>query len=77
MIASDNHQMTAGLLQVHHKTVIEFARIAWGRSGIEDISGDDNGIYLLRLCNLKQPVQKSFMFIGTALTVKVLTQMPV
>jgi NADH:ubiquinone oxidoreductase subunit 5 (subunit L)/multisubunit Na+/H+ antiporter MnhA subunit len=34
MIASDNHQMTAGLLQVHHKTVIEFARIAWGRSGL-------------------------------------------
>ena len=77
MIARNNHQMAAGLLQIAHETVIQLSRIAGRRSGVEDVPGHEDGIHLVRLCHLKQPVEKRFMFGGAAFTVKVLSQMPV
>jgi hypothetical protein len=69
--------MTAGLLQVNDKTVIQFARIAWRLPGIKNITGNDDGINLMRLGSFQQPVQEGFMFSGAAFAVKILTQMPV
>ncbi len=77
MVTGDNHQMTAGLLQIHHEAVIQFSRIAGRRAGIKDVTRHNNRIYLMRLGHFQQPVQERAMFSRTAFAVKILTQMPV
>lgn len=77
MVTGDYHQMTAGLLQIHHEAVIQLARIAGGRPRIKDVTRDNNRIDLVGLRRLQQPVQERFMFSRTAFAVKILTEMPV
>ncbi len=77
VVTCQHHQVTTGLLELNHKAVVEFARVAGGRTGIKDIAGNDNGINLLGLRRIQQPVQKGGMFSGPALAVKVLAEMPV
>ena len=77
MVAGDNHQMTAGLLQIHHEAVVQLTRIARRRAGIKNISRHDNRVHLMRPGRFQQPVQERFMFSRTAFAVKILTQMPV
>jgi hypothetical protein len=69
--------MTAGLLQIHHKAVIEFAGVARRRAGIKNVARDNNHIHLLFFGGFQQPVKKRGVFRGPAFTVKVLTQVPV
>lgn len=77
MVAGDNHQMTAGLLQIHHEAVVQFTRIAGGRAGIKDVTRHNNRVHLVRPGRFQQPVQEGFMFSRTAFAVKILPQMPV
>jgi hypothetical protein len=62
VVARQHHQLTAGLLQLNHKAVIQLAGVAWRRAGIKDIAGDNNGIDLVRLRAGQQPVEKGRVF---------------
>ncbi len=77
MVSGDNHQVTTGLLEVDHKTVVQLTRIARRRSGIKNVARHNNCVHLVSLSRLQQPVQERFMFRGAAFAVKILTQVPV
>ncbi len=77
VVTRQHYQVTAGLLELNHKAVVEFASVAGRRAGIKNIASNDNGIDLLGLCRLQQPVKKGSVFSGPALAVKVLAEMPV
>jgi hypothetical protein len=77
VITGDNHQMTAGLLQIYHEAVVQLTRIAWRRTGVENVTRNNNRIHFVRSGRIQQPVQERFMLRCPAFAVKVLTQMPV
>ncbi len=77
VVTGDNHQMTAGLLQIYHEAVVELTRIAWRRTGIKNVTRNNNRVHLVRSGRVQQPVQERFMLRCPAFAVKVLTQMPV
>ena len=77
MVARQHYQMAARLLKIDHKAVVQLARVAWRRTGIEDVARDDNRVYALRLGGGQQPAQKGIVFGRAALAVEVLAEVPV
>ncbi len=77
MVAAKHDKRAVRRLEFDHKAVVELTRIAWRRAGIKDVARDDNRIHLMRYRRLQQPVEKSFVFGGTAFGVKILSKMPV
>ena len=77
VIARQHHQLAAGRLQRHHKTVKEFARIAWRRAAIEEVACNDQRINLMLLDTRQQPVEKGLVLGRPALVIEKLTEVPV
>ena len=77
MVAAQNQQAHAGLVQPRNQLVVEFARIAGRCAGVEHIAGNQHGVDLMGLYLLQQPVNQCLMLGLAALAHEVLAQMPV
>lgn len=71
MVTTDNNQLlAAGFLQVDNEPVVECSGIAGRRSGIKNITGNNDGIHRILVNGFQQPANKCLMLRLSALPMK-------